>query len=261
MNQSQLHDLANLLQNSLHTVVLTGAGISVESRVPTFRGENGLWEEFRPDEYATLTAFNRDPGKCWKMFLRMLDTIRNAAPNPAHRALAELERNHLIAAVITQNIDGLHQAAGQRTTIELHGSIHTVTCQTCHEPVTTDSITVDPLNLPPRCRCGGVFKPDVILFEEPLHSDRFIESFRHVQRCSVLMLIGTSGFVHPANRFPEIAHSHGATIVDINPTASLTTRSLPGAIEIRESAPAFLDRLLEHLKGRASSNFQDPSSR
>lgn len=247
MSSQSLEIVGNLVIHSNNTVVLTGAGISVDSNIPAFRGDAGVWTDYNPEEYATLSAFQRNPAKCWELFLFLFDAIRISEPNAAHRALAQLERTHHIATVITQNIDGLHQAAGQKSTIELHGSIRSVVCQSCHCHVTSDSLTIDRNQLPPRCTCGGVFKPDVILFEEPVQSDRFIESYLHIQRCKLLILIGTSGMVHPANRFPEIAQANGATIIDINPIPSLSSRYMD-AIAVREKATDFLPHLVQWIQ-------------
>src|SRR5436190_463603 len=154
--------LAQLIRTRQPCVVLTGAGISTESGIPDFRSPTGIWTHYDPMEYATIDAFRRDPAKVWEFYALRLEALATAEPNTGHLALAELERRGLVRAVITQNIDGLHQRAGSREVIEVHGSIRTATCLACGEETPLDRAM-------PRCpRCGEIMKPGVVMFGELL---------------------------------------------------------------------------------------------
>ncbi len=206
-------DVAQLLLTLKDCVALTGAGISAESGIPTFRSTDGLWEKYDPMVYASIEVFRRDPSKYWQIrgdFIRNYDTY---APNAAHRALVELERMGLVRRVITQNIDGLHKKAGSREVIELHGSLRDITCLTCGKRYRAPHI---PAGNPPACACGGVLKPDTVLFGEPLPEIALEAAYRESQTCRAMLVIGTSAVVHPAAHLPVVARQHGAKIIEIN---------------------------------------------
>lgn len=218
-----LERLAHAIRHSSRGVVaLTGAGVSVASGVPSFRGAGGLWERHDPTEVATIEALVRHPERVWS-FLRELDDVLAAArPNAAHTALAHLEHAGLLRAVITQNVDGLHQAAGSREVIELHGSTHELHCIACGhrldraEAEARDHATV------PRCEaCGGVLKPSVTFFGEELPRQPLRRAEHLCRTADVLLVIGTSAEVHPASRLPDIARGHGLAVWEINPVAEL----------------------------------------
>jgi NAD-dependent deacetylase len=215
--------LAELLQVRRRAAAFTGAGISVESGIPDFRSPGGLWTRFDPMEYAHIRAFLAHPAKVWVLLKEMDETITRARPNPAHYALAELEaRGHLLG-VITQNVDNLHQAAGSTRVVEYHGNAHRFICHTCkgHHPRETLDFSKAPLY----CHCGGLIRPAVVFFGEPIPAGAQEDAEELARECDLLLVIGTSGEVAPASYLPFIAKDHGAVIVENNlePT-SLTRR-------------------------------------
>ena len=205
---------ARWIVESTNAVALTGAGISVESGIPDFRGNDGLWTRYDPAEYATIDAFRRNPGKVWRMLREVDDLCVKARPNPAHSALAGMERSGHIKAVITQNIDGLHQEAGSTRVIEFHGNGRWLVCQKCSTRYPREKVTVE--ELPPRCGCDGVLKPDVVLFGEPIPYEAVVRAHEELKRCDVMLIVGTSGLVSPAADIPYSARSRGARIVEVN---------------------------------------------
>lgn len=195
-------------------VVLTGAGVSAESGVPTFRGPEGLWRTFRPEDLATPEAFARDPTLVWEWYDWRRQRIANCRPNPAHRVLAEMEVALPDFTLITQNVDGLHQAAGSRRVRELHGNIWRVRCTRCGQ-VGEDRRVPLP-EIPPCCACGGLLRPDVVWFGEPLPSAVLEEAWEAAARCRWMLVIGTSALVQPAASLPVVAHRNGARLVEVN---------------------------------------------
>jgi NAD-dependent deacetylase len=194
-------------------VALTGAGISAESGIPTFRSKGGLWEKFDPAVYASIEVFRRDPSKYWSIrgeFIRGYDSYQ---PNPGHLALAEMERMGLLRLVVTQNIDGLHRKAGSRNVIELHGSLREIVCVACRKAYRAPRI---PDGTPPHCECGGVLKPNTVLFGEPLPPDALETAWRESGSCGVMLVIGTSAVVQPAASLPDVARERGAAVVEVN---------------------------------------------
>ncbi len=222
---------AGLLRGRRDAVALTGAGISVASGIPAFRGTQGLWGKYDPAEYATIGAFVRDPGKVWRMLSEMAALCGGAAPNAAHAGLAELEGMGIVRSVITQNVDGLHQAAGSRQVIEYHGNMDSLVCISCWKQYPTRERWVD--GTAPACDCGQILKPDVVLFGEPIPWLAQERAEEEARTCGVLLVIGTSAEVSPACDIPRIAKKAGAAIVEINPeetrlTGSLTDVHVPG---------------------------------
>ncbi len=199
--------------NSTLTLALTGAGISVESGIPDFRSAGGLWSKFDPAEYATIEAFRSDPEKVWKMLTEMDKVVSAARPNPAHIALGELERMGYLHYIITQNIDNLHQEGGSRNVIEYHGNSSTLSCLWCGKNYRASDKRD---TIPPRCDCGKILKPDVVFFGEPIPADALNRSFQLASSAQVLMVIGTSAVVSPANTIPTIAKQNRAKIIEIN---------------------------------------------
>jgi len=201
--------------------VLTGAGISAESGVPTFRdAQAGLWAKFDPRELATPSAFARNPKLVWDWYAWRRALVADARPNAGHRALAALERRIPDFLLITQNVDGLHQAAGSAKVVELHGNIRRVKCsRDCGVVASWDDAGPDE---PPRCKsCGAFLRPDVVWFEETLPPDALARAESAAQRCDVLLVVGTSAEVHPAAALPLSAQRCGATVVEINPEATM----------------------------------------
>jgi len=213
-------------------VVLTGAGISAESGIPTFRGEGGLWKNFKPEELATPQAFAKNPKLVWEWYDWRRQLIAKAKPNKAHMLLAEMEKKMNIT-VITQNVDGLHQRAGSKKVIELHGNIWRVKCTACSAEY---ELYETPLpEIPPKCKyCGGLLRPAVVWFGEPLPEDVLSKAFELTKECDLFLVIGTSGLVYPAGYLPFLAKQHKAKVVEINPER--TPISEIADISIREKA-------------------------
>lgn len=224
------------------TVALTGAGISVESGIPAFRGSQGLWDRFDPMEYATIEAFSEDPEKAWRMFSGMISLLLAAVPNRAHAGLAELERAGRLRAVITQNVDGLHQAAGSRNVIEYHGSFRELVCRSCWKRYPFGNWV--PGEPPPRCECGAVLKPDIVLFGEPIPWGAQASAEAEARECGVLLVVGTSAQVFPACELPVTARERGATVIEINTEETPLTRSVTDLF-LRGSATEVVSRIVE----------------
>jgi NAD-dependent deacetylase len=205
----------DLIARSARIVAFTGAGISAESGIPTFRGSGGLWKQFRPEDLATPEAFRRDPKLVWKWYDWRRQIIARAEPNAGHRALAELERRKPEFALITQNVDGLHDRARSRHVLKLHGDIWTVRCTRCGRG-SEDRRAALP-SLPPECGCGGLLRPGVVWFGESLDGNILNESGKLAKNAEVFLTIGTSAVVYPAARLIDIARSGGAVVVEVNP--------------------------------------------
>jgi NAD-dependent deacetylase len=205
--------IAGLILRRQPCVALTGAGISAESGIPTFRSKGGLWEKFDPAVYASIEVFRQDPSKYWSIRGEFIRNYDNYRPNPGHLALAELETMGLLRCVITQNIDGLHRKAGSRKVSEIHGSLREIFCVQCNRQYRAPHI---PEGLPPRCQCGGVLKPNTVLFGESLPPEALETAWREAGACRVMLVIGTSALVQPAASLPHVAKKHGATVVEVN---------------------------------------------
>ena len=206
-------EVAKLLLDLKEGVALTGAGVSAESGIDTFRSKNGLWEKYDPAIYASIEVFRKDPSKYWTIrggFIRNYDKYH---PNPGHYALAELEEMGLMRSVITQNIDGLHTKAGSRKVIEIHGSLRETYCLKCGKEYVAPNI---PEGVPPYCECGGVLKPNTVLFGESLPPEALDGAYREAQECNLMLVIGTSAVVQPAASLPVIAKEKGSKIIEIN---------------------------------------------
>lgn len=220
--------------------VLTGAGISAESGVPTFRGPGGLWRTFRAEELATPQAFRRDPVLVWEWYDWRRSVIAGCRPNAAHEVLAEMERRVADLTLITQNVDGLHHRAGSRTVVELHGNIWRMRCTRECRPAWDDQAVPLP-ELPPRCPdCGALARPDVVWFGESLPGEALEAAVQAAQRCRVMLVIGTSALVQPAAGLPLLALRHGARLIEINPVPTMLSDAVHEAI--REPAAVGLPR-------------------
>jgi NAD-dependent deacetylase len=202
-------------------IVLTGAGVSAESGVPTFRGPGGLWRNYRPEDLATQEAFARDPRLVWEWYAWRRENIAAISPNAAHRALASLEARIPEFVLVTQNVDGLHQTAGSRRIVELHGSIWNVRCVSCG--VTTEERRVPMPRIPPVCACGGLLRPGVVWFGENLPPEALTEAFTAAGEAEVTFVIGTSAVVFPAAAIPQIAHGAGSFLIEVNPETTPLT--------------------------------------
>ncbi len=207
--------LASRLSNAESVTVFTGAGISAESGVPTFRGKEGLWKKFKVEELANFDAFMRDPRLVWEWYRHRMTIVSSVVPNPGHYAIAEMENLFKDFSVITQNIDNLHQRAGSRTVYELHGSIERNFCIGCGRDFPNDATALK--EAVPRCDfCSGLIRPDVVWFGELIPGDIWNRSVSAAERAEVFFSIGTSGVVYPAASLPSIAKRAGAYFVEIN---------------------------------------------
>lgn len=221
-------------------VALTGAGVSAESGVPTFRGEGGLWKTHRAEDLATPEAFERDPTLVWEFYAWRRERVATAKPNAAHRALSSFEARTPGFLLVTQNVDGLHAEAGSKRLVELHGNLWRSRCTSC------DNIREDgkaPLpELPPRCRCGGLLRPDIVFFGEMLSRDSIQLAFEASQGADVFLVIGTSALVYPAAALPEVAQRTGAFVIEVNPEE--TPLSCRAGASLRSKAAEVLPNLL-----------------
>lgn len=205
---------AEAIHNTKNAIAVTGAGVSVESGIPDFRSPDGLWAKYPPFEYATAEALLEDPDKVWVMFYELGDMLLEAKPNPAHFALARLEEMGHLQGVITQNIDNLHQAAGNTVVVEYHGNAQSLICPACHRrrPMSMEQRALGA----PRCECGGYMKPDVVLFGDPIPPQAMLSADRLARLSEVVLVVGTSAQVYPAAGLPLAAKEHGATIIEVN---------------------------------------------
>ena len=236
-------ELQKVLKSARRVAVLTGAGSSAESGVPTFRGEEGLWSKFRPEELATVDAFMQNPELVWEWYMHRRQVMSSVKPNPAHKALVEMEKLYDDFTLITQNIDGLHRQAGSKNILELHGNISLNKCFTCGRPFTKE-IDLES-NLLPTCECGGKIRPDVVWFGELLPPDALNEAFDASARAELFLSIGTSAVVHPAASMPLTAKRNGAVLVEVNleptPLTELTDWAFHG--KAGEIMPAIVECL------------------
>ncbi|MBR9977310.1 MAG: NAD-dependent deacylase [Bacteroidetes bacterium] len=235
---------ARHIRNARHVTAFTGAGISVESGVPPFRGAEGLWSRYDP-ECLDLTYFRRHPEDSWRVIREIFyDFFAQCRPNDAHIALAALERAGMLRAVITQNIDNLHQEAGSSNVIEFHGNARRLFCSTCDTHLPAEGVNL--AELPPRCLCGNVYKPDFIFFGEMIPEDASVRAFREAELADVFLLIGTTGEVMPACLVPEEAKQRGAFIIEVNTEASNYTRRITDVF-LRGKATVIMRALLAEL--------------
>jgi NAD-dependent deacetylase len=225
-------------------IALTGAGISVDSGIPDFRSAGGLWSRYDPNEYANIDAFLSDPDKIWNMIREMIDMVGGASPNPGHIGLAELEKMDRLDAIITQNVDNLHQEAGSSRVIEFHGSNARLVCLNCGESYETATVAPEPF--PPRCKCDAILKPDVVFFGEAIPYEANVESQQLAASCDVLLVIGTSALVSPASYIPSIAKQAGATVIEINLEETGLTSYISDFI-IKASSSEALPKIVEQV--------------
>ena len=211
--------LAELMRERQPCVVLTGAGVSTESGIPDFRSPTGIWARYDPMEYASIDAFQRDPVKVWSFYSRRLDMLATAEPNAAHHALAALERADWVGAVVTQNIDLLHERAGSETVVEVHGSIRTSSCLQCHTRVLlADVIRLLESAAAPACpTCGSILKPDVVMFGELLPRAPIDRASELARSAALMLVVGSSLEVWPVAGLPLEAASFA--VVNRGPTA------------------------------------------
>ncbi len=244
--ETLIERVAKDIVRSRRTIALTGAGISVESGIPDFRSAGGLWSKYDPEEYAHISAFRANPEKVWQMLKEMMELVLGAEPNPAHSALAELEQMGLLNAVITQNVDGLHQRAGSKEVIEFHGSNEWLICLGCGSRREAASLSLD--NIPPRCeKCSSILKPDVVFFGEPIPWEAQTRAFEEAGVCELVLVIGTSAVVYPAAGIPMVAKKGGARVVEINREPTPLTGSVSHYL-IQGPAGEILPKIVDEIK-------------
>ncbi|MCD6307086.1 MAG: NAD-dependent deacylase [Deltaproteobacteria bacterium] len=242
--QGLIEAAADILIESRSTVALTGAGISVESGIPDFRSAGGLWSRYNPAEYADIGAFRANPEKVWQMLTEMDAIVGQARPNPAHLALGELEDIGLLTCVITQNIDNLHQAGGSKNVIEYHGNSSTLSCLWCGKRFTAAEKRGE---IPPRCVCGKILKPDVVFFGEAIPEEALHRSYDFASSAQALLIIGTSALVSPANTIPALAKRSGAKLVEVNKERTHLTDSLTDVF-LQGNAGEIMPRIVETVR-------------
>ena len=240
-----LLDAVEALSGAKNIVVLTGAGISVESGVPDFRSVGGIWETFDPFEFATREAFFRRPERCWDLFDELALVLDKAKPNPAHVALSEWEQHLESMTIVTQNIDGLHQAAGSGKVMEFHGGIGGFRCVWCLERYDGPPIEGQ---WPPPCLCGRLLKPDLVLFGDAIPDGLWERSVSAIGQCDGVLVVGTSAQVAPFSELPGIAVRFGIPLVEVNLIP--TSLSQPPSILVQGSAGRVVPNLVERLVAR-----------
>jgi len=211
--------LAADIKNAKHIVAFTGAGISAESGIPTYRGEGGLWTKYDPSKYASISYFRQNPSYYWNFFKDVrYPILKKVEPNKAHLALADIEATGNLRTIITQNIDGLHQEAGSSCVIELHGTTRTIICMDCDKKYTIGEAFIKlEKQIPPLCsECSGILRPDVIFFGEMLEPQILHEAYRAAESCDFLLAVGSSLVVYPAADIPLRAKQAGAKLAIVN---------------------------------------------
>lgn len=232
------------IKNARRGVVFTGAGVSVESGIPPFTGAGGLWNQYDP-KFIELDFFYGHPTRSWQEMKKIFFTCMDEAqPNKAHRVIAQLEKRGGFQGVITQNIDGLHQKAGSKNVQEFHGTIHQMHCIACGRKYKTEGVSLD--ELPPKCFCGGVLKPDFVFYGEGINPAVYTASQELAEEADVMLVVGTAGQVMPACSLPLLAKQFGATIIEVNTLPSAYTDGVSDFF-FQEKATEFFSKLEQAL--------------
>ena len=230
------------IRDAKKIVFVTGAGISQESGIPTFRGKDGYWKKYDPMQLATIDAFYQNPKLVWEWYEDRRKNILAAQPNKGHVAISDLAK-YMDVVVLTQNIDGLHQRAGSKQVFELHGSIIRIKCTVCDFK---DNVVDSFDELPPKCKCGKILRPDVVWFGEALPQDIWRDAINHAKSCDVMIIAGTSLAVSPANTLPIFAKQNGATLIEINPEQTAMSDDMD--LSLRETSANALPHLISLLE-------------
>jgi len=218
LDQEVLNQAAEMIRQG-DVIALTGAGVSTESGIPDFRSKGGLWERYDPYDYAHIASFRQNPERVWKMLSELRETLDGKRPNGAHKALSRLEKAGLLRGIITQNIDGLHQAAGSQRVVEFHGNGQTLSCLECRTSVPQDDVSE---LVPPRCnQCDSILKPDVVFFGEEIPSQAIWASEELLRDTRCVLVCGTSAEVFPASQIPEVVKKNGGTVIECNLSPAL----------------------------------------
>lgn len=239
---------AGLIAAKRNVLIFTGAGVSVESGIPPFRGAGGLWQQVNPD-FFDIDHFMEHPVESWKRIRSIFyDLWGKSKPNAAHLAFAELEKMGVAFSLVTQNIDNLHQEAGSKNVIEFHGTLGRLRCTRCSfsGPPTPDLLAGDPPSCP---KCAALLKPDIVFFGESIPERAMNQSFADAESCSVCLVSGTTGEVMPACMVPQIAKRHGATVIEVNPEKSAFTGHITD-VWVRGKAGEVMPKILEEVRKR-----------
>jgi NAD-dependent deacetylase len=245
-------EVAQLIRDTGNIVAFTGAGISVESGIPAFRGAQGLWEKYDPAEYADIRSFINQPAKVWGIIREMTRLIFDAHPSPAHIALAALEKADFLNTVVTQNVDGLHQAAGHTDVVEYHGNGRRLVCLRCQRKVPFTEDALHAVHYPLCSECREPLKPDGVFFGEQIPASAVQRAHEAIKTCRIMMIVGTSGAVYPAAEIPFLAVTQGTAAVEINVAATPFTSALSSRF-LEGSASQVLPEIVEEMSlGTAS---------
>jgi len=234
--------VAQKLKDSRKIVFVTGAGISQESGIPTFRGKDGYWRKYDPMKLASIDAFYDDPKLVWEWYEDRRKNILSVKPNEGHFAISQMEEFKDVV-ILTQNIDGLHQRSGSTNVLELHGSIIRIKCTVCDF---IDNITENFESLPPKCKCGSMLRPDVVWFGEPLPQNIWQSAIKEASICDVMIIVGTSLVVSPANTLPVYAKQNGAILIEVNPEKTVMSNDM--ALSIQATSAEVLPKMLSIFK-------------
>ena len=234
--------VAQKLKGSKKIVFVTGAGISQESGIPTFRGKDGYWRKYDPMKLASIDAFYDDPKLVWEWYEDRRKNILAVKPNEGHFAISQMEEFKDVV-ILTQNIDGLHQRSGSTNVLELHGSIIRIKCTVCDF---TDNITENFESLPPKCKCGSMLRPDVVWFGEPLPQNIWQSAIKEASVCDVMVIVGTSLVVSPANTLPVYAKQNGAILIEVNPEKTVMSNDM--TLSIQATSVGVLPKMLSIFK-------------
>ena len=234
--------VAQKLKDSRKIVFVTGAGISQESGIPTFRGKDGYWRKYDPMKLASIDAFYDDPKLVWEWYDDRRKNILDVKPNEGHFAISQMEEFKDVV-ILTQNIDGLHQRSGSTNVLELHGSIIRIKCTVCDF---IDNITENFESLPPKCKCGSMLRPDVVWFGEPLPQNIWQSAIKEASVCDVMVIVGTSLVVSPANTLPVYAKQNGAILIEVNPEKTVMSNDM--TLSIQATSVGVLPKMLSIFK-------------
>jgi len=234
--------VAQKLKDSRKIVFVTGAGISQESGIPTFRGKDGYWRKYDPMKLASIDAFYDDPKLVWEWYEDRRKNILDVKPNEGHFAISQMEEFKDIV-ILTQNIDGLHQRSGSTNVLELHGSIIRIKCTVCDF---NDNITENFESLPPKCKCGSMLRPDVVWFGEPLPQNIWQSAIKEASVCDVMVIVGTSLVVSPANTLHVYAKQNGAILIEVNPEKTVMSNDMD--LSIQATSAEVLPKILSIFK-------------
>jgi NAD-dependent deacetylase len=254
--EEQFEQAATILSESECPIAVTGAGVSVESGIPDFRSPTGIWAKYPIDEYAGIEAYLENPAKVWRFWRNLAKDFAKCSPNPAHYALAALEKHGYLKAIITQNIDALHQAAGSKTVIEYHGTPRELFCLDCGHTLPLDLEAMG--DTPPRCPvCNGLMKPNIVMFGELIPAEALRASAEWGEKCDTVIIVGTSAHVYPAADLPFFAKRNGARIIEANTERTAFTETITDVF-LRGPAGQTLPKVVEalglELPGAGSGN-------